>query len=105
MMLLHIYQQIIVKNFCFVIIVIIYFRRILFQNTSSFHAVGTNTSQSLIPGGSFTLAVRNKIRCYFPRPSERKRIKRHGWWQRMSTVPGRRILMRRLLKGRYVLSH
>lgn len=49
--------------------------------------------------------VRNKVRCYFPRPCELKRIKRHGYKARLSTAAGRRIIMRRILKGRHVLSH
>ncbi|GLV36953.1 mitochondrial ribosomal protein L34 [Carabus blaptoides fortunei] len=75
--------------------------------SNSFHNVSSTVtnSTSLVPGGTFTLAVRNKIRCYFPRPSERKRIKRHGWLHRMSTLEGRRTIMRRILKGRHVLSH
>ncbi|XP_060823178.1 large ribosomal subunit protein bL34m [Bombus pascuorum] len=48
---------------------------------------------------------RTKIRHHFPRPNERRRIKRHGWDARMSTLSGRKILMRRILKGKYVLSH
>lgn len=50
-------------------------------------------------------SVRNKVRCYFPRPCEYKRIKRHGFKARLSTAAGRRIIMRRILKGRHVLSH
>lgn len=49
--------------------------------------------------------VRTNVRCHFPRPSEFKRIKRHGLKVRMSTAAGRRIIMRRILKGRHVLSH
>lgn len=49
--------------------------------------------------------VRNKVRCYFPRPCELKRIKRHGYKARLSTAAGRRTIMRRMLKGRHVLSH
>lgn len=45
------------------------------------------------------------MRYHFPRPNERRRIKRHGWITRMSTLSGRKILMRRILKGKYVLSH
>ncbi|KAJ3620476.1 hypothetical protein MTP99_004423 [Tenebrio molitor] len=56
-------------------------------------------------GGMYETSVRTMIRCHFPRPSERKRILRHGWKQRMSTPAGRRILMNRILKGRYVYSH
>ncbi|XP_076177831.1 mitochondrial ribosomal protein L34 isoform X1 [Ptiloglossa arizonensis] len=48
---------------------------------------------------------RTKIRYCFPRPNEYRRIKRHGWNTRMATLSGRKILMRRILKGRYVLSH
>ncbi|XP_013191915.1 large ribosomal subunit protein bL34m [Amyelois transitella] len=50
-------------------------------------------------------AVRTKVRCYFPRPNEVKRVRRHGWKTRMSTPNGRRVIMRRLLKGRFVLTH
>ncbi|XP_017776021.1 PREDICTED: 39S ribosomal protein L34, mitochondrial-like [Nicrophorus vespilloides] len=39
------------------------------------------------------------ICCDFPRPSDRKSIKRHGWEKRMSTPEGRRVLIRRILKG------
>ncbi|XP_012151635.1 mitochondrial ribosomal protein L34 [Megachile rotundata] len=49
--------------------------------------------------------IRTKMRYHFPRPNERRRIKRHGWFARMSTPGGRRVLMRRILKGKYVLSH
>ena len=47
----------------------------------------------------------NNTRCYFPRPSEIMRIKKHGWETRMSTIGGRKVLMNRILKGRHVLSH
>lgn len=58
------------------------------------------------PGGLFSLtSIRTKIRCYFPRPNEVKRVRRHGWTFRMSTTNGKRIIMRRILKGRHVLSH
>jgi large subunit ribosomal protein L34 len=50
-------------------------------------------------------SVRTKVRCYFPRPSEQKRIKKHGLKERLATPAGRRIIMRRILKGRHVLSH
>ncbi|XP_053612123.1 large ribosomal subunit protein bL34m [Plodia interpunctella] len=49
--------------------------------------------------------IRTKVRCYFPRPNEVRRVRRHGWKTRMSTPAGRRTIMRRLLKGRFVLSH
>lgn len=45
------------------------------------------------------------MRYHFPHPNERRRIKRHGWITRMLTPNGRKILMRRILKGKYVLSH
>nr|CAD7587999.1 unnamed protein product [Timema genevievae] len=51
------------------------------------------------------MPVRTKIRVYFPRPNERRRIKRHGWNARMSTPAGRKILMNRILKGKRILSH
>ncbi|KAF7384804.1 hypothetical protein HZH68_014416 [Vespula germanica] len=46
-----------------------------------------------------------KPRYNFARPSEYKRVTRLGWYARMSTPAGRRILMRRILKGKHVLSH
>ncbi|XP_017467787.1 PREDICTED: 39S ribosomal protein L34, mitochondrial [Rhagoletis zephyria] len=49
--------------------------------------------------------LKSKVRCHFPKPREVKRINVHGWHQRMSTPEGRRVLMRRILKGRHILSH
>ncbi|XP_050420844.1 39S ribosomal protein L34, mitochondrial [Adelges cooleyi] len=49
--------------------------------------------------------IRTKTRNHFPRPNEAKRIRKHGWWTKMATLNGRRTLQRRILKGRYVLSH
>ncbi|XP_027211766.2 uncharacterized protein mRpL34 [Penaeus vannamei] len=48
---------------------------------------------------------RTNVRNHFPRPSEVKRVKRHGWKARMATLSGRKVLMRRILKGRHVYSH
>ncbi|KAJ3653081.1 hypothetical protein Zmor_018998 [Zophobas morio] len=67
-------------------------------------SVGNLTTSSFI-GSVYETSVRTIIRWHFPRPSERKRIVRHGWKQRMSTPAGRRILMNRILKGRHVYSH
>lgn len=59
-----------------------------------------------IAGGTWNLMpVRTNIRNHFPRAKETKRIKVHGWLTRLSTKTGRRVLMRRILKGRHVLSH
>ncbi|GJQ80662.1 hypothetical protein Trydic_g9246 [Trypoxylus dichotomus] len=73
---------------------------------ANFHIItqgGTQPNSKI--GGLFDIFTRNIIRCHFPRPSERKRIKKHGYWKRMSTETGRRVIMRRILKGRHVLSH
>ncbi|XP_026463644.1 39S ribosomal protein L34, mitochondrial [Ctenocephalides felis] len=70
-----------------------------------------SSAQALVPvlpnaGGLFSLtSIRTKIRIHFPRPNERRRVKRHGWEFRMSTTNGRRVIMRRILKGRHVLTH
>nr|CAI5862592.1 unnamed protein product [Callosobruchus analis] len=77
----------------------------MLQQTSHFHSLTNEVAARVSPGGPFSLAVRNVIRIHFPRPSERKRIKRHGFWQRMKTASGRRVLMNRILKGRWVISH
>ncbi|XP_026325876.1 39S ribosomal protein L34, mitochondrial [Hyposmocoma kahamanoa] len=66
----------------------------------------TVSMNNLVKPESFLMsAIRTKVRCYFPRPSEVKRVRRHGWEYRMSTPNGRKIIMRRILKGRHVLSH
>lgn len=57
-------------------------------------------------GGAWgLLSARTVIRNQFPRARETKRVRVHGWWKRMSTLAGRRVLMRKILKGRHVLSH
>lgn len=60
-----------------------------------------------IAGGSWSLTqVRNKgVRNNWPRPREGKRVKTHGYKTRMSTLHGRKIIMRRILAGRFILSH
>ncbi|XP_031788729.1 50S ribosomal protein L34 [Nasonia vitripennis] len=50
-------------------------------------------------------AVRTRMRYHFPRPDERKRVVQHGYFARLATPNGRKILMRRILKGRHVLGH
>ncbi|XP_074041883.1 large ribosomal subunit protein bL34m [Leptinotarsa decemlineata] len=75
------------------------------QPFSQFHSITSERISPYAPGGLFNLSVRTIIRNHFPRPSERKRIKRHGWETRMKTASGRRVLMNRILKGRHVYSH
>lgn len=81
------------------------------QTSSYFHSLTSSTlkgPQGINSGNSgslFNQATRSIIRCHFPRPSERKRVKRHGWNKRMSTPEGRRVLMNRILKGRWIYSH
>uniref|UniRef100_A0A6M2CJY9 Large ribosomal subunit protein bL34m n=1 Tax=Rhipicephalus microplus TaxID=6941 RepID=A0A6M2CJY9_RHIMP len=49
--------------------------------------------------------VRTLMHRFFPRPSEHRRLAKHGFKKRISTKSGRRVLFRRMLKGRHVLSH
>ncbi|CAG2184168.1 unnamed protein product [Oppiella nova] len=49
--------------------------------------------------------VRHNVRWFFEKPSEVKRIRKHGWIARISTQKGRNIVMRRILRGRHVLTH
>ncbi|XP_060532666.1 uncharacterized protein LOC132705797 [Cylas formicarius] len=73
---------------------------------SNFHSLVPNSNPGVLTGANlFSIPSRSVIRVHFPRPSETKRIKRHGWRKRMSTPAGRRILMNRILKGRWVYSH
>lgn len=75
---------------------------------SNFHSLANGNNQNYEttkPGGTFQIAIRTRVRNCFPRPSEKKRVTRHGWWKRMSTPEGRRILMNRILKGKWVYSH
>ncbi|KAF5288694.1 hypothetical protein FQR65_LT11959 [Abscondita terminalis] len=78
----------------------------LFRSTfKGFHSLSAEAPVLPSPGGIYNTLVRYNIRNHFPRPSERKRIKVHGWKKRMSTQGGQRVLMRRILKGSYVYSH
>jgi len=65
----------------------------------------SNQSYSITPTTWSLSFVRNKMRYHFPHPNETKRIKKHGWNARMATLGGRKIIMRRILKGKHVLSH
>lgn len=65
----------------------------------------TSNSIAMVAPSWTSMFVRTNIRNNFPRAKEGKRIKVHGWKTRMSTPGGRKILMRRILKGRHVLSH
>lgn len=56
-------------------------------------------------GGLFSMSIRTNVRNKFPVARENKRVKIHGYETRMKTREGRIILMRRILKGRHVLSH
>lgn len=49
--------------------------------------------------------VRGNVRWYFEKCSEVKRIRKYGWKKRLSTPGGRMIIMRRILKGRHILTH
>ena len=48
--------------------------------------------------------IRTKRHVHFPRPKETKRVK-HNYEHRMLTEGGRRIIMRRILKGCHILTH
>jgi len=83
--------------------IIIYFRKVV-----GITPHGSTPTNFLTPSAlnSWSIDfVRTKTRHHFPRPNEAKRIKKHGWWTRMATKEGRKVLQRRILKGRYVLSH
>ncbi|CAH0687722.1 unnamed protein product [Spodoptera exigua] len=77
-------------------------RQNLFQMAST---VAPCTTSLAKPDCFSVSSIRTKVRCYFPRPNEVRRVNRHGWKTRMSTPNGRRVIMRRLLKGRFVLTH
>jgi len=55
--------------------------------------------------GPILTAVRNKIRNNWKIPKEEKRVRFHGWKTRISTPGGRAVIMRRMLKGKWVLTH
>lgn len=69
--------------------------------------MGSSIPTTILPaGGAWSLiSSRTNIRNHFPRAREGKRVKINGYLKRMSTPAGRRTLMRRILKGRHVLSH
>lgn len=67
-----------------------------------------NTAQSILNPGNLpslwsSISCRTIVKNYMPRPKESKRQK-FSWRNRMKTHGGRAIIMRRMLKGRYILS-
>ncbi|KAF7989876.1 hypothetical protein HCN44_008550 [Aphidius gifuensis] len=50
------------------------------------------------------MPIHKVLRCRFPRPKETKRVKQ-GFKARMSTLHGRKIIMRRILNGKSILTH
>uniref|UniRef100_A0A336LT30 CSON000467 protein n=1 Tax=Culicoides sonorensis TaxID=179676 RepID=A0A336LT30_CULSO len=64
-------------------------------------AIGPTFSNA---GGLFAMSIRTNIRNKFPVARENKRIKVHGNETRIKTPSGRKILMRRMLKGRFYSS-
>lgn len=76
------------------------------QSIARFHSMIPGTSTQPAAGGAWSLiSVRTNIRIHFPKPRESKRVLGHGWHKRMSTRGGRLIIMRRILKGKHVLTH
>ncbi|ODN03549.1 39S ribosomal protein L34, mitochondrial [Orchesella cincta] len=63
---------------------------------------GSSFLQGHLPAVNFARSI---IIITFPRPRENKRINVCGFKKRMATPSGRRVLMRRILKGRHSLSH
>lgn len=49
--------------------------------------------------------VRGNVRWYFEKCSEVKRIRKFSYKKRLSTPGGRQVIMRRILKGKHVLTH
>ncbi|XP_031621172.1 39S ribosomal protein L34, mitochondrial [Contarinia nasturtii] len=76
------------------------------ESIARFHSLAQGTSMQPTAGGAWSLiSVRTNIRNHFPKPRENKRLMLHGFHQRMKTRGGRLIIMRRILKGKHVLSH
>ncbi|GFR08285.1 hypothetical protein TNCT_441801 [Trichonephila clavata] len=77
----------------------------LIPSLSSFWKPNNLLQLETVLGSRCIDQIRTNVRRHWPRPSERKRIRRSGYEKRLSTPGGRAILMRRILKGRFVLSH
>lgn len=74
---------------------------------NSLNGTDFTKSMNIVPNNFWSLnTVRSKGHAHvFPKPREVKRVTKFGWFARMKTPGGRAILMRRILKGRHVLSH
>ncbi|KAK0168989.1 hypothetical protein PV327_002743 [Microctonus hyperodae] len=76
------------------------------QQFSTTPIVAAKTVAKNVPKGAWSyMDLPKETRNRFPRPSETKRVKTHGWKTRMSTLHGRKIIMRRILRGCHELSH
>lgn len=52
-----------------------------------------------------TEQVRTNVRWYFEKCSELKRIRTYGYKKRIADDKGKKIIMRRILRGRHNLTH
>ncbi|GFU02572.1 uncharacterized protein NPIL_17671 [Nephila pilipes] len=77
----------------------------LIPSLSSFWKQNNFLQLETVLGSRSVDQIRTNVRKKFARPSERKRISKWSYEKRLSTPGGRAVLMRRILKGRFVLSH
>lgn len=75
------------------------------QLLSKFHSLTHPVTTEASAGGSWNIiSIRTNVRNHFPKPREVKRVK-HMYHEHIKTRGGRLILMRRILRGKHVLSH
>lgn len=75
------------------------------RNAREYHAlsrISASSSYQPTTSGIFNIIKANKITF---RPGENKRVKKMGYRAKIKTRTGRLQIMRRILKGRFVLTH
>ncbi|KAL0280274.1 UNVERIFIED_CONTAM: hypothetical protein PYX00_001615 [Menopon gallinae] len=79
----------------------------LVRNTRQFHALTTTAASTSLQPKQFPRLFEILKANYYDtfRPKEHKRRKKHGYYVKMKTRKGRLQIMRRILKGRFVLAH